>query len=83
VTAVTSSRAVTSVICVSDLLSYIFTVNIIRDTCAHVRRPAVAAGRHYMQDDGPSNSSASIADGCVITGDCDDSQLFGASRKHL
>ena len=41
-----------------------------------VRRPAVAAGRHYMQDDGPSNGSASIEDGCVITGDCDDTQLF-------
>jgi hypothetical protein len=34
-----------------------------------------------MQDDGPSNGSASIADGCVITGDCDDDQVFGASRK--
>lgn len=45
------------------------------------RRPAVAAGRHYMQADGPSNGSASIEDGCVITGDCDVDQLFGASRQ--
>lgn len=42
-----------------------------------VRRPAVAAGRHYVRADGPSKGSAS----CVITGDCDDDQLFGASRK--
>ena len=46
-----------------------------------MRRPAVDAGRHYVQDDGPSNGGASIEDGCVITGDCDDCQLFGASRK--
>jgi hypothetical protein len=33
-----------------------------------VRRPGVAAGRHYMQDDGPNNGSE---DGCVTTGDWD------------
>jgi hypothetical protein len=50
-----------------------------------VRRPAVAAVRHYsyMQGDGPSNGSASIEDRCVVTGDCDDDQLFGATRKTL
>jgi len=35
-----------------------------------------------MQADGPSNNgSANIEDDCVITCDCDDDQLFGASRK--
>jgi len=41
----------------------------------------MAAGRHYMQADGPSNGSAGTEDICVVTGDCDDDQLFGASRK--
>jgi len=54
-----------------SMIRVFFTVNIICDT---VRRPAVAAGRHHMQDDGPSNGSE---DGCVTTG----GQLFGASRK--